>query len=786
MNILLVDDEHDAIEALQPILESVPGVTVRSATSGEGALEQALEWGHIDLLLTDVAMEPMNGFTLRNKLENRMPGFKTIFMSGYSLDEYAEYTNGSPVLVKPFEADELRALVRKQIAPLPAPPRPGLIAAPVAMAQMPNSTPTAPPNPPEHFPQDPGLIPVTPEAEEPPEAPAAVATPGEETPAPEATPPAAEPPPPPNPTDESKTPSESAEPDTPETEPAVPADAPPSIPQRGAALVGRTLGIYKIVSLLGEGKSGSVYEAVQTSMNRTVALKVLAPEFQQDDATREQFTADAQAKAKVRHPVILSVYEAGESGPYSYFTLEHVEGENLAAYMRDNRTIDDTVALRLVRAAAEGLLYLDQQKISHSPIEARNLYIDTNKHPRMANVATQLESHPPTQKEIISLSQIIRKVLPDGRAGDPALQGLLHRMSVAGNAGFPSWAALLQGVRALEPKVIPPGGFKITAQDVAAIQAVDESKSRKKRAVALKIAAGGAAAIFSVAIAFGAWWFFFRTNERNLNKMVAIPAGDFVFQGGQRVTLPAFWIDEYEVTIGQYARFLKYLDAHPDMAAKFDHPDQPHTKTSHKPKEWDRYYEAARSMQARSRMVDGLPIDLNYPVFGVDWWDAYAYAHWLGRRLPTEQEWEKAARGGSDARIYPWGNDFDPKKCNSAADFGSGPGEVVSLIKSSDANAAALAPGSIDGYSRWSPVDAMAGDCSPYGVYDMAGNVSEWTDEPNPARGNPIIRGGSCHSVDDVGQPDVKITKRITTLAAGDSSPYVGFRTASSTPPDKN
>jgi formylglycine-generating enzyme required for sulfatase activity len=632
----------------------------------------------------------MNGFTLRNKLENRLPGIRTIFLSGYSLEEYAEYTNGSPVLVKPFEAASLRDLVAREMASSPEPPAGSTPpAAPVA-----DTLPKPPPQPVDN-------------------------------------PPAAASPPP---------------------EPAA-----PEAPLRGAALVGRTLGNCKILSLLGEGKTGSVYEAVQTSMNRPVALKVLSPELQQDDATREQFIADAQAKAKVQHQAILSVYEAGESGPYCYYTLEYVEGANLAAYIRQNLTVDDALALKLVRTAAEGLLYLDQKKISHNPLEAQNLYVDASKHPRLANVATQHESHPQTQKEIISLSQIIRKVLPQGRAADPALQGLLHRMSVSGNGGFLSWGSLLQAVKALEPKVIPTAGFKITAQDVAAIHAVEESKLRQKRAIMIKAGAGLAAA----ALLFAGYWFFIRSNERKLNKMVEVPAGEFIFQDNEKVTLPPFWIDQYEVTIGQYARFLKYLDAHADQALKFDNPKQPVFKVSHKPKDWDRYYNAARALLAKDRVVASVPIDLNYPVFGVDWWDAYAFARWEGHRLPTEQEWEKAGRG-TDGRTYPWGNDFDPKKCNSAIDFNS--------------------DGSVDGYSRWSPVDAMKGDCSIYNVFDMAGNVSEWTDSGDGRV--RIARGGSCHSVDDAGQQDVKITKRFI-LSPNDSSLYIGFRTASTQQPDQ-
>jgi formylglycine-generating enzyme required for sulfatase activity len=230
-------------------------------------------------------------------------------------------------------------------------------------------------------------------------------------------------------------------------------------------------------------------------------------------------------------------------------------------------------------------------------------------------------------------------------------------------------------------------------------------------------------------------------NEIDYNgRMVLIAASEFVMgddnhnpdeKPAHKVTLPDFYIDKFEVTNQQYKNFCD--------ATKHPYPTNPW---------WDNAYVKKGNM----------------PVVGVNFADASAYAAWAGKRLPTEEEWEKAASWGPGAakkRMWPWGDNGDASRATLNSDHPTA-------------------------------VGSKPAGASVYGVQDLAGNVLEWVDalyqpypgstatDPSFGSANRVVRGGSFHSNPD----DARTSRRIyapaefTAEEKKERSWLIGFRCA--------
>jgi len=567
-----------------------------------------------------------------------------------------------------------------------------------------------------------------------------------------------------------------ASPGTPPAEAASIQNAEEAIPEQASdtsetVLIGSTVAGFQLQHKVSDTEFGSVYLALQTSVGRNVELEILDASRASDPDEVRSFIGRASAKAKVRHPYIMAVFEAAESDGLVFCAAEHLDARSLADRQANGELLDDKTALRILKTAADALHYLNQSKIPHDEVDAGTILITGKGEARLRNPATDNPSQTTdTASEIRNLGALIQSALPPGEANPGTIYHLLARMT--GQEGNPivSWPALLQSIQALEPKIIPADVAKIKAHDRAAILAMQEARKRQKRGLMISLVS---TLLLLLTAAGAVWWVFFRqTAVKEFDTALRIPAGEFRYgETGAVNETGEFWIDEYEVTIGQYARFLEWVENNPDKVEQFTHPDQP-TGKPHVPEGWEDqelssgpmpgYYTRAN----RWGSYKGADLDVNSPVFGIDWYDAYAYAKWRGGRLPTEVEWEKAARG-TDGRIYPWGSDLQPKNANTGADFTSDP-EAKAVI---------------DGFKRWSPVDETPQDASPYGAKNMAGNVSEWTSSYD--RGEhfeepvPVIRGGNYQN------PDAKITRRFMGRTPLQSDEALGFRVVTDKPRDQ-
>ena len=225
--------------------------------------------------------------------------------------------------------------------------------------------------------------------------------------------------------------------------------------------------------------------------------------------------------------------------------------------------------------------------------------------------------------------------------------------------------------------------------------------------------------------------------------MVLIPAGEFTMgsekgdddeQPIHRVFLDTFYLDKFEVTNGRFAKFVEVIHSEPPWGFK------------------DKETPVLQADQS---------------VRWVNWMDAVGYCLWAGKRLPTEAEWEKAARG-TDGRVYPWGN--EPPT----------PTQAVFGLK--------------DGDETISSIGNREKGQSPYGVHDLAGNLYEWTgdwyDEQfyttnptvnprGPMEGTAKVQRGGSYT-------NTPYRLRSSFRTKGDPTehePNVGFRCAQDVPP---
>jgi eukaryotic-like serine/threonine-protein kinase len=495
------------------------------------------------------------------------------------------------------------------------------------------------------------------------------------------------------------------------------------------------IGKYELQEFLGGGMS-HVYRAVDTVIGRTVAVKILTEAGCQDAEVKERFLAEARMAGNLAHDNVLGIYDFGEDDQHRPFmVMEFLRGRDLRHAIHGNDIGDLRAKLKIALQVARALSYVHKQKVIHRDIKPENIHISSNGVVKLMDfgiakteglqmtragyvLGTPYYMAPEQvtgqniteQVDVYAFGILLFELLTGkkpitGDAVERIFYSILNeplKLEPLHEAGVPEAVCdLIARCTAKNPADRPQGFEKVIADLEHAIAEPDEATMMlpampTPRGPAPAPVPPPAAAPVATAPSRPGWlmpavilaiialaaglYFALRPSAKvvetpkkeapapelaarlssTAGDMVLVREGVFLFGANkERVTLPAFYVDENEVTNGAYDRFCKET-GHP-LPAGFD------------------------------------PGRQDYPVVNVSIEDAKAFAQWAGKRLPTSQEWEKAARG-TDGRLYPWGNEPDASKANI------GTGKVL-------------------------PAVAMRESASPCGALQMAGNVFELIDQ---------------------------------------------------------
>jgi serine/threonine protein kinase len=490
----------------------------------------------------------------------------------------------------------------------------------------------------------------------------------------------------------------------------------------------KSIGKYELEEFLGGGMS-HVYRARDTVIGRTVAVKILTEEASEDEEAKARFLREARLAGNIAHENIISVYDFGEEEGRPYMVMEFLRGEDLSKAITAGHTGELRNKLRIALQIARALEFIHSHQIIHRDIKPENVHINSSgtiklmdfgiaKTRELSFTRTGFTMGTPYY---MAPEQVVgRQVTPlvdvyafglllfelltgskpvTGESVEQIFYRILNEPVDLGPlraGGIPeSISRLIDACCAKKPEariqdftlVVQELENAIRELDKAAAPAAGVSAStaagligqKRLRRWLIPIAALGVVLIAAVS------YFTFRerptpppppppakealspTLSTATGRMVLVKAGSFLSGPDKKsMNLPAFYIDQTEVTNEAYIRFCNenQRPAPPDSSS-------------------DR---------------------LDFPVTNITFIDAQAFAKWAGKRLPTKLEWEKAARG-SDGRLYPWGNEFD----SSLANVKDNPRQSVQALM---------------------PAFSFSQGASPWQALNMAGNAWEFVEKP--------------------------------------------------------
>jgi len=479
------------------------------------------------------------------------------------------------------------------------------------------------------------------------------------------------------------------------------------------------IGKYELEEFLGGGMS-HVYRARDTVIGRTVAVKILTEAGCQDAEAKARFLAEARMAGNTAHENVLSIYDFGEDDQHRPFmVMEFLRGEDLRQAIRNGHTGDLKSKLKIAVQLARALEYIHTQKIVHRDIKPENLHITTAGVVKLMDfgiakteglamtragyvLGTPYYMAPEQvmgqeitgQVDVYAFGVLLFELITGNKpiSGDSVERIFYSILNEPLNLGplYASGApeavcALVAKCTAKSPAERPRGFAPVCAELNRILEQMEAPTAvlpeRQHQAPPPGRPAWLLPAVLAPVIVLAVGLYFAtrpkpapavavspepprkvelaKTLQTPSGDMVLVPEGKFLFgQNKVEVSLPAFYIDRTEVPNRVYETFCS--GQHHDLPKDFPR-DKP-----------------------------------EYPVVDVTIADARAFAQWAGKRLPTEPEWEKAARG-TDGRAYPWGDEK-----------GASPANV--------------------GGKELRPVSDFPEGASPWGALNMVGNAWEFVD----------------------------------------------------------
>ncbi len=501
---------------------------------------------------------------------------------------------------------------------------------------------------------------------------------------------------------------------------------------------------YQKTGVIGKGSAGIVYEGFDATLQRKVAIKVVKPEgFDPEEASmKARFEREALAAAGLNHPNIVTIFDYGEFENKPAIVMEYARGLSLKDFVDKGKPFEIGEIVSIMSQILDALAYCHKRNIVHRDIKPANMILSDDNLLKVTDFGVaHVESSELTRTGVIigtpsymSPEQFSgRKV--DGRS-DLFSTGVILYELLAGERPFvgASITSIMHSVVNVEPRVPSKVNTQIsttfdrvikkalakdpdkryqTAEAFASAIRETFEKSLKRETkgvpvwrnfkllipiILLMLLAAGVTISIRANLIDEISRIFDRTEPSppvDVSEMVLIPEGEFIMGSDnyanerpqQKIYLDSYHIDRFLMTNEDFSQFAEATGYQTDAE-----------KAGYGSVRFG--YRWKKVPSANWRSPDGLTsiegID-DHPVTQISFNDALAYCEWKGKDLPTEAQWEKAARG-AEGNEYPWGNS-EPDDTLANYD------EIIGTT---------------------TDVELYQKGKSVYGVYDMAGNVNQW------------------------------------------------------------